>query len=74
MEAHPKAYAHLQRNRSGAKEKEEEKNKSRNFDTGNNHKIQSISQSKRDVYGFYVGEEGLIKLKTRKREKNKDMG
>lgn len=24
MEAHPKAYAHLQRNRSGAKEKEEE--------------------------------------------------
>jgi len=51
-------------------EKEEEKNKSRNFDTGNNHKIQSISQSKRDVYGFYVGEEGLIKLKTRKREKN----
>lgn len=51
-------------------EKEEEKNKSRNFDTGNNHTIQSISQSKRDVCGFCVGEEGLIKLKTRKREKN----
>lgn len=33
-------------------EKEEEKNKSRNFDTGNNHTIQSISQLKGMSVGF----------------------